>query len=150
MIKLESKYLFYFYIAVSAFAFIFTFYHMPAYMNDGIMEVVPKFLTDVLIDSSSTKAILTVDLFFLSLPLIAWMLVEGRRVGIKHYWIFIYAGIFVLTSAAVPLFLAARERKLSFVDNRWSVIDIHKIELVIVGGLGACIFGVGVWFSLTL
>ncbi len=54
-----------------------------------------------------------IDLAMLTLAAIIFMVVESRRLGIRHVWIYIVLSLLIAVSAAFPLFLIARERKLA-------------------------------------
>jgi hypothetical protein len=56
---------------------------------------------------------LTNDLWFIGLAAIVFMVVESRRLGIKRVWIYIVLSFAIAVSFAFPLFLLARELKLS-------------------------------------
>ncbi len=56
---------------------------------------------------------LQVDLLVLAVAVGAFLLVEGRRLGMRHAWLFLPLAAVTAAAFAVPLFLALRERKLS-------------------------------------
>ncbi|MCG8673400.1 MAG: DUF2834 domain-containing protein [Pseudomonadales bacterium] len=123
MVKVSSKWIFYFYILVSLLAVVFVFAHSQAFTNNGIFNIGPEFVSAIVNNLDPAKAVISMDLFFLALPLMVWVVLEGRRIGLKWPAIYMFAGIFVLTSAAVPLFLAAREHKLSKTNEEWKVYE---------------------------
>jgi len=55
---------------------------------------------------------LQVDLLVLAVAVGAFLLVEGRRLGMRHAWLFLPLAAVTAAAFAVPLFLALRERKL--------------------------------------
>lgn len=55
---------------------------------------------------------LTVDLFIACTTFFVWMLIEARRIGMRHAWLLIPYALFVAFASAFPLFLLLRERKL--------------------------------------
>ncbi len=146
MIKVSSKWIFYFYMFVSILAFAFVFAHFGAFVNNGIGNVEIEFAKSVVVDFSSTKAVLTLDLVFLGLPLMAWIVLEGRKIGLKWPSLYLFGSIFILTSAVVPIFLAVRERKVSCIDGQWRIYEWHFIEAVTLINLTLLFIGLGVWF----
>lgn len=56
---------------------------------------------------------LQVDLLVLAVAVGAFLVVEGRRIGLRHAWLFLPLAAVTAAAFAVPLFLALRERKLS-------------------------------------
>lgn len=55
---------------------------------------------------------ITVDLFWLGFPVIAWMLFEARRLKMRGAWAYVIAGFFIAISVTVPVFMLQRERVL--------------------------------------
>ena len=62
-------------------------------------------------NSASSSA--AVDLIILSAALSCFVVAEGRRLGMRHTWLFIPLGVVVAMALSVPLFLFARERTLT-------------------------------------
>ncbi|CAN5134990.1 DUF2834 domain-containing protein [soil metagenome] len=56
---------------------------------------------------------LQVDLLVLATASGVFIVIEGRRVGIRHAWLFLPLAAITAAAFAVPLFLALRERKLA-------------------------------------
>ena len=56
---------------------------------------------------------ITNDIVLLTLAAFVFMIVESRRLGIRHVWAYILGALLVAASVAIPLFLLARQRKLS-------------------------------------
>lgn len=52
------------------------------------------------------------ELLVVFVVLNVWMIVEARRTGIPHVWLYVTISIAVAVAAAFPLFLLARERLL--------------------------------------
>lgn len=60
-------------------------------------------------DASSSAA---TDLIVVSLAASIFMVVEGRRLGMRRAWLYVVAGFVLAMAFAVPLFLLMRERAL--------------------------------------
>ncbi len=53
------------------------------------------------------------DILFMCFAAFTFMVVEARRLGIRHVWIYIVLSFGVAVSVMFPLFLLARQRKLA-------------------------------------
>lgn len=149
MININSKQVYYFYIFVGVLALAFTFSHVGSFVTGGLHNILPNFLNEFVSNLNASSKEVTVDLIFLSLPLMALVVFEGRSIGLKWPWIYMFSGIFVLTSAAVPFFLAARENKISNIDGSWREYQLHFVELITVLNLTILFIGVSAWFIYT-
>jgi Protein of unknown function DUF2834 len=69
-----------------------------------------SFLTDPLVNPASTFFV--VDVLVVALAALAFLLTEGRRLGMRHLWVYVALTFVVAISVAFPLFLAARQAKL--------------------------------------
>jgi hypothetical protein len=56
---------------------------------------------------------LQVDLAVLAVAVGAFLVVEGRRIGMRRAWLFLPLAAVTAAAFAVPLFLALRERRLA-------------------------------------
>ena len=56
---------------------------------------------------------LQVDLLVVAVAAGVFIVIEGRRIGIRHAWVFLPLAAVTAAAFAVPLFLALRERKLA-------------------------------------
>ncbi len=63
-------------------------------------------------DSYLSKS-LTWDFIIGGSPVIIWMMVEARKIGMRFAWVFLILTFMVAFAFAVPLFLFCRELKLS-------------------------------------
>ena len=65
-----------------------------------------RFWQDTLVNESSR--FITVDLLFLGLAVVVFMVLEARRLGIPGVWIYVVLGLLVAISLTVPLFMIQR------------------------------------------
>ena len=65
------------------------------------------------VGSGPSVSSLTVDLLVVAVAGSVLMIVEGRRVGLKHTWILVVLSALTAFAFTFPLFLALRERKLA-------------------------------------
>lgn len=84
------------------------------YLKLPFLDAQVKFWQDTLLHPASRFA--TIDLIFVCTSASVWMLAEARRLRIGGVWLFILFGCFIAFSAALPLFMFARERALA---RRW-------------------------------
>jgi len=79
------------------------FFRLPD--NGGVWG----FVTDGFANPASS--FLTLDVLVVALAAMIFMIIEGRRVGVRHYWIYIVVSLAVAISVGFPLFLLARQLK---------------------------------------
>ena len=126
------------YAAIALVALIATWSQNVAYFgNPG------GFLLDFLNDSRVTPASrsLTVDivLFFLAAAIL--MVVEARKHGVKFVWLYIAGGFAIAISVTFPLFLIAREMRVSrTVDTRLSTVDTAALAVLSVVTVGLTVW----------
>ena len=56
---------------------------------------------------------ISADLSVAFVAFLVWLPAEARRVGVRHWWIYVLLSFTVAFACAYPLFLFARERKLA-------------------------------------
>lgn len=62
--------------------------------------------------SGPSVSSLTTDLLVVAIAAVIFMIVEGRRLGMRRLWLYLLAVPFLALAFAFPLFLAVRERAL--------------------------------------
>jgi hypothetical protein len=78
---------------------------------------------------------ITVDLAFLLLACVAFMVIEARRLGVGFVWIYVALGFLIAISVTFPLFMIARELKLIRNPNApaaWRLTALDIAGLVIL------------------
>jgi hypothetical protein len=75
--------------------------------NDGIWG----FIRDGY--ANPAAASLTNDLLLIVVAVFVFMVVESRRTGVRHVWLYMVGSIAIAVSVFFPLFLLARELKLA-------------------------------------
>ncbi|MEO6260596.1 MAG: DUF2834 domain-containing protein [Thermoanaerobaculia bacterium] len=108
------------------------------YLHLGILGSNLRFWQDTLANPASRS--LTIDVLFLTLSAIIWMLLEARRLSMRGAWIYVFLGLLVGISAAFPAFLIHRERILAKGDGSTtagtlSAVDVFGVALLCVGML---------------
>ena len=56
---------------------------------------------------------LTSDFFIGTIPVLVWMVVEARRLRMRHWWLYVVGTFLVAFAFTCPLFLMLREIKLN-------------------------------------
>ncbi len=135
------------YILVAVVALILTWAHILGPLGEvGFIDGTLLFWQDVLVNESSR--FITVDILFLSLAVVFWMLQEARRLGMQGVWAYIAAGIFIGISCAVPLFLAHRERRLQDAPaapvGQMSPLDASLIGLLAAGIMAYSLYSLSI------
>jgi hypothetical protein len=55
---------------------------------------------------------ITSDFLIGTIPVLIWMMVEARRLGMRHRWFYVVSTFLVAFAFSCPLFLLAREARL--------------------------------------
>jgi len=98
---------------------------MPAY---GFWGGTLKFWHDVLVNESSR--FITADTLFLGLAVVFWMVMEARRLSIPFVWAYVFLGLFVAISFAVPMFMIHRQAKLAAAGG--SAGEMRPVDAVLL------------------
>ena len=103
------------YAAIGLVAFVGTWGNILGLVGEqGFWAGTIRFWQDTLVNASSR--FITVDLLFLGLAVVVWMVLEARRLRIPGVWLYVVAGLLVAISLTVPLFMIQRERKLAALE----------------------------------
>ena len=74
-----------------------------------------NFVNDTMVNPASRSITFDIIFFFLSASL--WMATESKKLGIKYVYLYVIFGVLIAISVTFPLFLIARELKLSTLRN---------------------------------
>jgi hypothetical protein len=94
------------------------------------------FMTDTQVSRASRTV--TVDLLLLSLAAMTFMVLEGRRLGIRFVWAYILFGFLLAISVTFPLFMIARERHLAWQEGGESA-PLAATDGLAIGALSAAV-----------
>ena len=97
--------------AIAVLALAGTWGNNRHYLDDGLLDGVKNFAKGTT-DNPGSRSI-TVDLFFLGLAVMLWMVWEARRIEMRFVWLYVLFGFLIAISVTVPLFFAVRERVLA-------------------------------------
>jgi hypothetical protein len=105
------------------------------YLGLGFVGANLRFWQETLANAASRS--ITVDLLFLMLAVLVWMLLEARRLNMKWVWLYVLFGIFIAISFTFPVFLIFREHALAARDPSSPAGVLKPWDLVGLLGLGA-------------
>ena len=122
---------------IAVLALMGTWGNNVAYLHLGFLDVALTFLQDTLANPASRS--ITVDLFFLSLAVVVWMVLEARRLGMRGVWLYSLFGILIAISVTVPIFLINRERVLATREPSSSAGTMRTADLVGLIAIGVAV-----------
>jgi len=97
------------YATLSLGALVATWSFHIAHFRDG--GTLGSFITDGYANNAASS--LANDILFVSLAVFVFMVVDARKTGVRHVWIYIVLSLSIATSVMFPLYLIARERAIS-------------------------------------
>jgi Terpene cyclase DEP1 len=98
------------YAALAAIALVGTQWTLVAFLrsdDNGLSAMTDRLTADPVV------GFVGIDLGVLALVAVVFMVVEGRRWGIRMWWLYVALVFLVAASVAFPLFLIARTRQLA-------------------------------------
>ncbi|MFO0754997.1 MAG: DUF2834 domain-containing protein [Byssovorax sp.] len=107
----KSKALCVTYGVISAGALLATWSQNIAFFTTPDNGGLGGFLRDASVNAAARS--IGYDLGFLCVAAFVWMVVEARRVGVRHVWIYIVLSCLIAISVMFPLFLLARQLRLA-------------------------------------
>ncbi|MBW2940606.1 DUF2834 domain-containing protein [Zhongshania aquimaris] len=144
--EVKTKLLVSLYVVIALLALLTTWIHLPAYLGNGIVEANIQFWKDALFNANPAGKFLVIDILFLAFTCNVWMIVEGRRLGVKYIYAYVVGGVLIAISVAFPLFMAARELKRASYE---SPLELYKIKAIDVLAL-FCLFLVAVFAAIAI
>ena len=87
-----------------------------AHSDSGVFGVVGDFLRDALVNPAA--AFVYADITLAWLVLAAFMVVEARRLGIRHVWAYIVGAPLLALCVSFPAFMFVRQVKIGKRDDR--------------------------------
>lgn len=129
------------YAAIAIIALIATWSQNLAYQN-AAADMFSSFLHETKATPASRSITADILLFFLAAAV--FMVVEGRKHGVRLIWAYIVGGIFIAISVTFPLFLIAREVRM----NAAGAPGINTKDTVLLVILAALLLGTTLWVDL--
>ena len=134
-----------FYALIALAALVATWSQNLAYTGGGVLSAFQLFVQDTRINPASRS--ITVDIGFFLLAASAFMVIEARRLGVRFVWLYILFGFLIAISVTFPLFMIARELRLTPAakpDAPWSLRPSDIAGLVVIGAVVTAL----AWFVL--
>jgi hypothetical protein len=140
----RGKWLSTFYVFVSVLAFVACWRQNLLFIEAADVDLALGFVVfwPALLANHATTSI-TVDIFLLCLAAMTWMVLEARRLGVRHVWVYVLLSFPIGISTMFPLFLVARERALASRGDAPPKLGIG--DLVGLGLVGLPIIGFAIW-----
>ena len=124
------------YALIGVVAFVGTWANvLGAVQQYGFWEGTIRFWQDTLVNGSSR--FITVDLLFLGLAIVVWMVLEARRVGIPGVWVYVVLGLLVAISLTVPMFMVHREFRLAALEPSSTAGTLRAADVVGIIAMGS-------------
>lgn len=113
---------------IALLALVGTWGNNLAYLSLGFVGANTTFWQETLANPASRS--ITVDLFFLGLPVFVWMVLEARRLGMRGVWLYLVFGFLVAISVTVPIFFINRERALAVREPSSAAGTLGMLDIV--------------------
>jgi hypothetical protein len=99
------------YLLIAMVALPATWVNNLAFMTQPSNDSVMDFFRAAYVNAAAAS--LTNDLVLVALATCIFMAIEGRRVGIRYFWLYIIMSAIIAVSVTFPLFLLARHLKVA-------------------------------------
>jgi hypothetical protein len=111
---MESRRLQVVYFTLAAIGLVGCWYFNIQWMRSTLPQGTTGFIRLMFANSASSS--ISWDIVFGSVPVFIFMIVEGRRIGMKRPWLYAIGGLVTAFAFVCPLFLGMRERHLAHSD----------------------------------
>ena len=125
------------YALAGVIALIGTWSNNLHYFNQGLLAANLQFWQETMANPASRS--ITIDILLVGFVVLCWMLLEARRLAMRHVWLYVLASVFIAISAAFPAFLIHRERTLAAREGGASAGTLglgDLLWLLVVGSAG--------------
>jgi hypothetical protein len=130
------------YAAIAVLALLGTWHQNLFYFQGGHPATAfVEFWRDTLVTPAGISII--VDFFLFLLVVVAWMVLEARRLAIRFVWVYVILGVLIAISVTAPLFLIARERRLRATEG--DLVAFTQGDLIGLGLVALPALLVTVW-----
>jgi hypothetical protein len=100
-----------FYAALAVAALVGTQLELVRHLTRDHDSSLSAFLSDVVATPAATFSV--IDLVVVASACVLFMVVEGRRLGVPRFWVYVVLTFAVAVSVAFPAFLIARQLRLA-------------------------------------
>ena len=112
----------------------------------GFIETNVQFWQATLANPASIS--ITVDLFLFGVVVTIWQVLEVRRLQLRFVWLYVLFGLLIAISVTFPLFMIARERRLSQLAgpaNASPTGQLSLLDVALLTSMGLGIAGFALW-----
>jgi hypothetical protein len=140
------------YAAIAALAFVGTwkqnlhYFHAEDGPIRGFANATARFWSETLVSPASTSITVDIGLFMLAASFL--MVIEARRLGIRFVWAYIVLGLLVAISVTFPLFLIARERRITATGTEPGPLNFKSIDTPALAALTLSAVIITLWTAL--
>jgi membrane-anchored protein YejM (alkaline phosphatase superfamily) len=128
------------YAVIAVAALIATWSQNVAYVHDAnVFSTFGAFLGELKVNPASRS--ISVDIFLLFLAASILMVIEARKHGIRFVWAYIVGGALIAISVTFPLFLIARELRLTKSDATY----LRPVDTIALAALAVAIGALVIW-----
>jgi hypothetical protein len=130
------------YAVIATFALVATWINEAPYVHSPSAFFV-TFWHDAAVNGASRFA--AADLLMLALSAAVFMVIEGRRSGVRFVWAYVALGVLVDGCVALPLFLIARELRIGASPTA----QPRVLDTVLLAALAVWALGLTAWVAFT-
>lgn len=94
-----------------------TWYFNLQFMEQYGALSVNAFITDNYVNAASAS--ISNDILVVVFTFLFWSFLEARRLGMQHWWVYVFLTFMVAIAFAFPLFMLMRERALPNLEKRY-------------------------------
>jgi len=132
------------YVAIALFALIATWRQNIGFLLEGERGVAGGLMDfwPALLANRATISI-TADIFLFGLAAVLWMVSEARRLDMRLVWVYVLLSFVIAISVTFPLFLAAREHRLTAIgekEGRLAPRDLPGLGLLAAAIVGFSLY----------
>lgn len=98
------------FLTLTVVGLIATWYHLVPYVIVQGGFSVGQFIADI--NANRAAAAVTNDIMVVVVMFLFWSFVEARRLGMKHWWVYLLLTFTIALAVSFPLFMYMREREL--------------------------------------
>lgn len=125
---------------IAVIAVVITWSQAAPYLQNG-SGAYARFWSDTKVTPGSR--FITTDILILSISVSMLMVIEARRHGVRFVWAYVVGAVVIGISAVFPIFLIARELRLSNAD----ATKVHTVDTILLMLFGVANVGMAVWVA---
>jgi len=96
------------FLILTVVGLIATWYHLVPYVIAQGGFSISQFVADI--NANQAAAAVTNDIMVVVVMFLFWSFIEARRLGMKHWWVYLLLTFTIALAVSFPLFMYQRER----------------------------------------